>query len=237
MSAQASVSTNIPRCPAKKLPYGDPDNMVRPRYPRAALKAGIEGSVELTAVIGADGKTRDLTVIKGPPIFTKPTLETVRRWRFHPAVVKDQPVETTYRVGMKFELILQEAIPSVVLESLQPIEPPQPSQNSGVRRTPEGSVYRVSEGTGVVGPVAIYQVDPEFSEPARQANEGGTVVVRLVVGTDGVPRNLWVQCGASPDLNENAVNAVNQWRFKPGTKDGQPVMVEIAVEVEFKTYD
>jgi TonB family protein len=208
--------------------------MVRPKYPKEALKAGTEGSVELKAVIGADGKTHDLTVIKGIPIFAPSTLDAVRKWRFHPAVVRGAPVETTYKVEMKYELILQEAIPSVVLESPQPIAPAPPEPAGHVQSTLEGPVYRVSKAAGVIAPEVIYQVDPEFSEEARKANESGTVEIALVVGTDGAPRNLRILCSGWSSLNENALSAVKRWKFKPGTKDGQPVMVEVQVEVEFK---
>jgi TonB family protein len=101
------------------------------------------------------------------------------------------------------------------------------------RDTPDGPVYRVSESQGVVAPKQVHAPEPEFSEKARKAKEQGTVTLSLIVGTDGKPRDVWVSCSSAPGLNKNALEAVKSWKFEPGTKDGKPVMVEIAVEIQF----
>lgn len=233
--AQQSTSANIPLCPVSVPEYKDPDHMVRPVYPKAALKAGTEGSVQLRVVVGPDGKAISLTVLNGDAIFQKPTLDAVRTWHFHPVLVKEQSVETTYTVEMRFVLVLQEAVPKVTLESPRVPEPSLPEPSEALRTLPDG-VYRAAPGSGITAPTATYQPDPEFSEEARKAKESGKVVVRLVVGTDGVPQDLQLRCGALPSLNEKAIEAVQQWKFKPGTKDDKPVPVEVDVEVEFKLF-
>lgn len=97
-----------------------------------------------------------------------------------------------------------------------------------------GGVFHV--GGGVSPPRVIYQVDPEFSEEARKAKYQGTCTLMLVVGTDGKPRNIRVASSLGMGLDEKAIEAVKQWRFDPSHKDGHPVPVEIAVEVEFHLY-
>jgi protein TonB len=91
-------------------------------------------------------------------------------------------------------------------------------------------------GGGVSTPVVIYQVEPEFSEEARKAKFMGVVLVNLIVGSDGLPKNVHVLQGVGMGLNEKAVEAVRQYRFKPAMENGKPVPVELNVEVNFQIF-
>lgn len=234
--AQTNVSRDIPPCWEKRI-IEYPRPMVQPRYPKESLKAGVEGSVELRAVVGSDGKTRELTVVKGAPVFATPAMQAARKWHFHSALVNGRPEETTYKVRVRFVLILKEAVTDLEIEAPTQEAPAGEMKTDFKFDTPEGPVYKVSKESGVIAPKVIYQRDPEFSEKARQAKEQGTVTVSLIVGTDGKPRNVKVECSSVPDLNENAVDAVKDWRFEPGTKDGKPVMVKLSADVEFWLYN
>jgi TonB family protein len=97
-----------------------------------------------------------------------------------------------------------------------------------------GGPYRV--GGGVEAPRAVYTPDPEYSEEARKAKYQGVVVLWLVVGPDGRPRDMRVQRSLGMGLDQKAVEAVKQWKFEPATKDGKPVAVQINVEVNFRLY-
>jgi len=97
-----------------------------------------------------------------------------------------------------------------------------------------GGAYRV--GGGVSAPRALYSPDPEYSEEARKAKYQGTVVLWVVVGPDGRPKEVRVQRSLGLGLDEKAVEAVRQWKFEPAKKDGSPVAVQINVEVNFRLY-
>lgn len=97
-----------------------------------------------------------------------------------------------------------------------------------------GGPYRV--GGGVSAPSVIYQVEPEFSEEARKAKYQGTVVLQLVVGPDGRAHDIRIQRSLGLGLDEKAIEAVKQWKFEPGKKDGQSVPVLVSVEVTFRLY-
>jgi TonB family protein len=211
----------------------DPDNMARPAYPYSAITARREGSVVLRASVEKTGKTTDLTVVEGEPTFAKPSLAAVRKWRFHPAIVEGQPVETTYKVEVRFVLATQEAIPRVTLMSPREAAWPSDNETADLRPNPPESAVYSSKKSGVIPPRVTYFPEPEFPRKARKAKGNGIVGIRLIVGTDGVPSNLRVKCSSAPDLTESAVRAVSAWRFQPGTKDGNPMMVEITVEVSF----
>jgi periplasmic protein TonB len=97
-----------------------------------------------------------------------------------------------------------------------------------------GGPYRV--GGGVSAPRVVYQPDPEYSEEARKAKYQGTVVLWVVVGPDGRPHDIRVQRTLGMGLDEKAIEAVRTWKFEPARKDGQPVAVQINIEVNFRLY-
>jgi periplasmic protein TonB len=91
-------------------------------------------------------------------------------------------------------------------------------------------------GGGVSAPVPIYTVEPEFSEEARKAKFAGVVVVYLQVGADGLPSHVRPYKGVGMGLDDKAVEAVRQYRFKPAMENGKPVPVEMYVEVNFQIF-
>jgi len=97
-----------------------------------------------------------------------------------------------------------------------------------------GGVFRI--GGGVSAPKAIYDPDPEYSEEARKAKYQGTVVLSLIVGADGVPRDIKVARSVGLGLDEKAIETVKTWKFEPGTKDGKPVATYATIEVAFHLY-
>lgn len=97
-----------------------------------------------------------------------------------------------------------------------------------------GGLYHV--GGSVSAPVVIYQVDPEFSEEARKAKFSGNVEVYLIVGADGKPHNVRVARGVGMGLDEKAVEAVQQYRFKPAMQNGKPVPVDLYIDVNFQIF-
>jgi periplasmic protein TonB len=97
-----------------------------------------------------------------------------------------------------------------------------------------GGPYRV--GGGVSAPRAIFTPDPEYSEEARKAKYQGVVVLWLVIGADGHPRDIRIARPLGMGLDEKAIEAVRTWRFEPAKKDGQNVAVQMNVEVSFRLY-
>jgi len=91
-------------------------------------------------------------------------------------------------------------------------------------------------GGGVSTPVLVYKVEPEFSEEARKAKFMGNVLVSLVVDPQGLPRNIRVARGVGMGLDEKAVEAVRQYKFKPAMAGGKPVAVALYIEVDFQIF-
>jgi TonB family protein len=95
-------------------------------------------------------------------------------------------------------------------------------------------VFKV--GGGVSAPRAINRPNPNYSKEARKAKHQGTSVLSLVVGTDGKPHDIRVVRMLGLGLDEEAIKAVERWTFEPARKDGQPVPVQVNVEVSFRLY-
>jgi periplasmic protein TonB len=94
-----------------------------------------------------------------------------------------------------------------------------------------GGVFKV--GGGVQAPQPTYQPEPEFTEEARVAKHQGTVLLWLIVGADGQPRDIKVIRSLGMGLDQKAVESVRQWKFSPALKEGKPVAVQVNVEVAF----
>ena len=85
----------------------------------------------------------------------------------------------------------------------------------------------------MVNPNPLLPVEPMYSEEARKAKYQGTVVLSAIVRKDGSLEILKVIRGLGLGLDENAVQALKQWKFRPGMKEGVPVDVALYVEVNF----
>jgi TonB family protein len=95
-----------------------------------------------------------------------------------------------------------------------------------------GGVYKV--GNGTTAPVVLYKKEPEYSEEARKAKYQGTVVLYIEVDPSGRAVNPRVLRSLGLGLDEKAMEAVKQWKFKPGYRDGKPVTVAAQIEVNFR---
>jgi len=99
-------------------------------------------------------------------------------------------------------------------------------------RTPGPGVFRM--GGGIAAPKLIAKKEPSYTEEARVAKYQGTVILYVEVAPDGLAHNIQVVQAIGMGLDEEAVSAVSQWRFEPGTKDGIPVPVAATIEVNFR---
>lgn len=97
-----------------------------------------------------------------------------------------------------------------------------------------GGLYH--PGGGVSNPVLVYAPDPEFSDEARRAKYQGVCVVGLIVDAQGNPQRVRIVRPLGMGLDEKALEAVRQYKFKPAIYNGKPVPVEINIEVNFRIY-
>jgi TonB family protein len=91
-----------------------------------------------------------------------------------------------------------------------------------------------SIGPDITFPVLLFKKDAAYSEEARKAKHSGFVVLNVEVDASGQPTNIQVNRSLGLGLDEKAIEAVSQWKFKPGMKDGKPVAVQAQVVVTFR---
>jgi TonB family protein len=91
----------------------------------------------------------------------------------------------------------------------------------------------MSVGGGVSAPQVVHAVQPEFTPEARQANYEGSISIQLIVDSQGNPQDIRVTRHLGMGLDQKAIEAVRQYRFRPAQYQGHPVAVQMIIEVAF----
>jgi TonB family protein len=209
-----------------------PVKQVPPVYPPAAKKAGIQGIVRMRVTINKDGSVMDIRVLSGNPQLVKASLEAVQQWRYAPG--KDVRVTVA---TINFTLAKGGAAAQAQPASGEATPPAKTAPNvftGSEGGSVSGGVYRV--GNGVSAPIPIYKPEPPYTKEARAAKLQGTVVLWIIVGVDGTVTDVKVIKPFDKGLDNNAVQTVKTWKFKPAVKAGKPVPCRVMVEVSFKLF-
>jgi TonB family protein len=100
--------------------------------------------------------------------------------------------------------------------------------------TPFGEpVYSI--GGSVKAPRILFQPKPQYTQAARDAMVGGIVVVQGIVRKNGHVTELKILQGLGYGLDQSTIRTIgSEWRFEPGTLNGQPVNVQVNIEVSFR---
>ena len=109
---QTEVATVVPRATPTPAPIrvsvGVQEAKLIPRvtpvYPPAAIRMRISGSVHMEAIIGADGRIRELRVLSGHPFLVQAAVNAVREWVYSPTMLSGAPVEVMTDIMVTFYL-------------------------------------------------------------------------------------------------------------------------------------
>jgi TonB family protein len=102
----------------------------------------------------------------------------------------------------------------------------------GARISAAPQIYKVGQD-GVKAPVVTRDVKPVYTKDAMDRKVQGHVELEAVVQKDGTVGDVRVTQSLDADLDAQAITAAKQWQFRPGTKDGKAVDVEVAIEMTF----
>lgn len=120
-------------------------------------------------------------------------------------------------------------------EPVRTVRPQGAAPKPGLAEKPAQKPEAVAASSaGVTNPRPLYQAEPAYTEDARIAKVQGSVKLSLVVDEQGRAQDIQVLTSLDPGLDQQAVEAVRQWVFAPGTKDGVPVPVKALIEVNFR---
>jgi protein TonB len=75
-----------------------------PAYPQIAISTRSQGTVRLEAIIAADGRTRNLRVLSGPPLLVHAAMDAVQQWKYQPTLLNGAPVEVVTEIEVNFTL-------------------------------------------------------------------------------------------------------------------------------------
>jgi len=167
----------------------------------------VQGTCVVAIIVGTDGIPRKPTLLHGfMRLFDEAAIDAVSRLRFKPGKLNGAPVDV--EMGVEIEYSVDTGSPAIPrIFTLQ---------------------------SPVVPPILVESVKPRYPKSAKQAGTHGLVVVTMNVPENGVPTEFHVQNSLSSALDESAIEAVRQFRFKPATMDGKPLSTRTAIEVEFK---
>jgi TonB family protein len=99
---------------------------------------------------------------------------------------------------------------------------------------PRAPAYYQTTDQGVTAPAVVYEQKPTYPEAAKQAKVQGTVLLQCIVQTSGVCDDVRITRPLDAMwLDEEAISALRLWRFRPGTRMGEPVPVQVNVEFRF----
>jgi TonB family protein len=179
---------------------------VEPVYPEEARLQRISGIVILGTVIDHTGAVKDIKVLKGLPNgLSEAAVDAVKQWVFKPATVNGEAVDVLFNITINFKLDKKDS---------------------------DDAPLRV--GGDVRAPVVMEKVEPVYTDAARKAGINGIVIVESIIGRDGVVKNVSVLKPLPFGLDQAAVDAVKQWKFKPGMLEGKPVDVIFNLTVNFR---
>lgn len=212
----------------EQIRLGNPVDAPNPIVPRSLQ--GKIGAAVLGATLRMDGTFADLAALGGDQDLDEAALDAVHEWRYTPATQNGKPVEAS--VFIVFRLRKGKIARSIEPDLPYPTKPRTPIEEQRAR----GELFLLVDRTHIKPPKALYQPEPDYSEPARAANYQGTAVLGVIVGRDGTPIDVWVVRKLGLGLDQKALLTVRRWKFAPARKDGEPVPVLANIEVDFHLY-
>jgi TonB family protein len=180
---------------------------VDPVYPAEAKEKRIQGAVVLKAVISKEGTVENLQVVSGPEELASSAIDAVRQWTYKPYLLNGEPTEVETTITVNYRF------------------------GGGLSEVVPRRI-----GNGVSSPTVLHTEDPSYSEAARKEKISGDVLLNLVVDEQGKPTHVHVVRGLGHGLDEKAIEAVRQYKFKPGMENGQPVAVALNIQVNFQVF-
>jgi TonB family protein len=111
-----------------------------------------------------------------------------------------------------------------------------PAPGAPVGKTVDGEPIFGMPSPGITPPVVLKDSQPAYDEIARRMRIVGVDVLAAVIGQDGSVLDVQIERPLGMGMDERAIEAIRGWRFRPATRDGKPVAVQVKIEMTFHLY-
>lgn len=214
----------------------------RPVYPREAAEKELQGEVWVKLLISETGEVETTETVSGNPILAKAAAAAMLKWKFKPFIKNGKAVKVSTKMPFDFAVeghVSDPHRPPAPDLAVAPVSPTKTEVGSSGATSPTPTAtadrlpmkLRVSEG--VMDSNIVHRVEPVYPPEAKRNHIQGTVLLQATIGRDGRIRNLRVISGP-PELVEASLGAIEQWRYRPYTLNGEPVEVETTIKVQFR---
>jgi TonB family protein len=135
----------------------------------------------------------------------------------------------------EFAFALLTLLPVPFAAAQQPIPPSDPTAPAQTNEAPDSRSGLYKVGGHISAPVLKHRVMAQYTDEARRANYQGVCLVSLIVDAQGNPVNVHIARALGMGLDEKAIEAIRQYKFKPALLDHKtPVPVMVTIEVDFR---
>jgi len=93
---------------------------------------------------------------------------------------------------------------------------------------------RFQHGGVLSGPDLLHKVDPKYPPELIKEHVQGEVILYAIIRKDGSVDSVQLVRGLEPQLDKNAMEALAQWKFRPGSRDGAPIDMETVAHIPFR---
>jgi TonB family protein len=195
-------------------------------YPDRGPTKELQGMTVMAMVIGANGKPSNIQVLhKHGELFDQAAIAAVMHSTFEPGKLAGKPVPVWIDMRVVFHSDRSKAIPQVVIAE-RDLPPPDESQLEDKHHNP----------LSYTPPFMIHMVDADFADPFVQHPWVQVAIVTVLVGEDGLPKDVRVRRGLGFGLDEKAAAAVMHYRFLPATQKGKAIAARRDVMVSFAKF-
>jgi TonB family protein len=192
-------------------------------YPPDDYSKDVQGMTVLAVVIGANGAPDHIHILYSNGDFCdEASIEAVENSTFAPAKLGDKPVPVRIDVRVVFHANRSLAVPQVLIS-----ERDLPVPDESKFEDKHGNPLPYTE------PIPIHTVDADFADPFAVHPYIQVAIVAVLVGVDGLPKEVRVARGLGFGLDKKAADAVWHYRFLPATKRGEPIVACRNVMVSF----
>jgi TonB family protein len=229
-----SLSRTVHQVPDKDGMYYAGPEVTAPRlvrtvyvpYPDDVADKETQGMTVLAMVIDANGIPAHIQLLHSHgEAFDEASIAAVKHSTFEPGRLAGKPVPVWIDVRVVFRANHSQAVPEVLIAER---DLPLPDESKFVDHHRKPLPY--------TGPIAIHTVDADFTDPFAVHPFVQEAVVTVLVGEDGLPKEVRVRRGLGFGLDQKAEAAVWQYRFYPAIRKGKPIAARRDVLVDFAKF-